>query len=103
MVRARRFVNVAAYRAVANPAWSRIFRENYYQVSLLPILGHCFDVVSLGKALNPQMLHLTQARRSTRCDRDRPNNVYDKFNAPKWLQDCMLSVELRWHTNEQVQ
>ena len=24
-------------------------------------------------------------------------------NAPKWLQDCMLSVELKWHTNEQVQ
>ena len=26
-----------------------------------------------------------------------------KFNAPKWLQDCMLSVELRWHTNKQIQ
>ena len=25
------------------------------------------------------------------------------FNAPKCLQDCMLSVGLRWHTNEQVQ
>ena len=25
------------------------------------------------------------------------------FNAPKWLQDCMLSLTLRWHTNEQVQ
>ena len=23
--------------------------------------------------------------------------------APKWLQDCMLSVGLRWHTIEQVQ
>ena len=29
--------------------------------------------------------------------------MYDKFNAPKRLQDCMLSVELKWHTNEQVQ
>ena len=29
--------------------------------------------------------------------------VYDKFNAPKWLPDCMISVELKWHTNEQVQ
>ena len=28
---------------------------------------------------------------------------YIKFNAPKRLQDCMLSVELKWHTNEQVQ
>ena len=25
------------------------------------------------------------------------------FNATKWLQDCMHSVELKWHTNEQVQ
>ena len=26
---------------------------------------------------------------------DRDDNVYDQFNAPKWRQDCMLSVELR--------
>ena len=26
---------------------------------------HCFDVVSLGKALNPQMLNLTQVKIST--------------------------------------
>ena len=25
--------------------------------------------------------------------------MYDKANAPKWLQDCMLSVELKWHKN----
>ena len=30
-------------------------------------------------------------------------HVYDKFNARKWLQDCMLSVELKLHTNQQVQ
>ena len=36
-----------------------------YNVSPLSILGHCFDVVSLGKALNPQMLHLTQVKTST--------------------------------------
>ena len=34
--------------------------------SPLSILGHCFDVVSLGKALHPQMLHLTQGEMSTR-------------------------------------
>ena len=28
---------------------------------------------------------------------------YIKFNSPKRLQDCMLSVELKWDTNEQVQ
>ena len=33
----------------------------------------------------------------------RDGNVYDKFNAPKWLQDCMLSVGMRWHMNDQVQ
>ena len=30
-------------------------------------------------------------------------NVYDTFNAPKWLQDCMLTGKLKWHTNEVVQ
>ena len=31
----------------------------------LSILGHCFDVVSLGKALNPRMLHSTQVKMIT--------------------------------------
>ena len=30
-------------------------------------------------------------------------SVYDQVNVPKWLQNCMLSVESKWHTNEQVQ
>ena len=34
------------------------FLEKYH-VSPLSILGHYFDVLSLGKALNPQILHLT--------------------------------------------
>ena len=29
-----------------------------YHVSPLSLLGHCFDVVSLGKTLNPQMLQV---------------------------------------------
>ena len=40
------------------------FSEKYH-VSPLSILGHCFDVVSLGKALNAQILHLTQVEMST--------------------------------------
>ena len=36
-----------------------------YHVSPLSILGHCFDVVSLGKALTHQMLHLIQGGIST--------------------------------------
>ena len=52
-----------------------------YHVSPLSILGHCFDVVLLGKALNPQMLHMTQVKMST-CRYDIDGNVYDKFNAP---------------------
>ena len=39
------------------------FSEKYH-VSPLSILGHV-DVVSLGKALHPQMLHLTQVKMST--------------------------------------
>ena len=35
------------------------FSEKYH-VSPHSILGHCFDVVSLGKALYPHMLHLTR-------------------------------------------
>ena len=34
--------------------------SNKYYVSLLSILEYYFDVVSLGKALHPHMLHLTQ-------------------------------------------
>ena len=30
-------------------------------------------------------------------------NVYDKYIAPKWLQDCMICVELKWHMDEQVE
>ena len=40
------------------------FSEKYH-VSPLSILGHCFDVVSLGRALSPQMLHVTQVEMST--------------------------------------
>ena len=32
------------------------FLEKYH-VSPFSMMGHCFDVVSLGKAPNPQMLH----------------------------------------------
>ena len=34
-------------------------------MSPLSILGHCFDVVSLGKALNHQMLNLIEVKMST--------------------------------------
>ena len=49
--------------------WFRIplgtgFSEKYH-VSPLSILGHCEDVVFLGKALHPQMLHLIQVKMST--------------------------------------
>ena len=36
-----------------------------YHVSPLSILGHCFDVVSLGNVLNPQMLQSTQVKMCT--------------------------------------
>ena len=40
------------------------FSEKYH-ISPLSNLGHCYDVVSSGKALHPQMLHLTQVKIST--------------------------------------
>ena len=40
------------------------FSEKYH-VSPLSILRHCFEVVSLGKALKPRMLHLTEVKLST--------------------------------------
>ena len=102
MARERSFVNIAACCVVSNSAWCRILsREEKYHGSLLSILGHCFDGVSLGKALNRHMLNLTKVKMSTWKDKD--GNVYDKFNAPKLLHDCMLAVELKWHTHEQVQ
>ena len=42
---------------------SRLVQDAH--VPLLSILGHCFEVVSLGKAHHPQMLHLTQVKMST--------------------------------------
>ena len=40
------------------------FSEKYH-VSPFSMLGRCFDAVSLGKALYPGMLHLTQVKMST--------------------------------------
>ena len=40
------------------------FSEKYH-VSPLSILRHCFNVVFLGKALDPQMLHLILVKMST--------------------------------------
>ena len=65
-----------------------------YHVSPLLILKHWFDVVSLGKALYPQMLHLTLVKMS----RTEMAMCMISQNTPKWLHDYMLSVE-----NEQVQ
>ena len=62
MVRAWRSADVAACRAVSNPAWCRIFGE-------IP----CFSPLNLGTLLRwrvlgqdtyPQMLHLTQVKMS---------------------------------------
>ena len=57
MVRARSFVR---FRLVLGAGFS-----DEYHVSPFSILGRCFDVVSLGKELNPQMLHLTRVKMST--------------------------------------
>ena len=86
IARAQSFAN-----EVLNPIGAG-FSEKYH-VSRLSILGHCFDVMSLGKALNPHLVHLTQVK-----TKDRDANVYDKLNASKLLQDCYALRGL----NEQV-
>ena len=58
IVKALSFANVTACRAVSNPLGAG-FSEKYH-VSPLSILRHYFDVVALGNALYPYMLHLTQ-------------------------------------------
>ena len=99
MVRAWRSADVAACRAVSNPAWCRIFRE----IS-------CFSPLNLGTLLRCCVLGQDTSPSNASLDSDeneylvgQNGNVYDKFNAPKRLQDCMLPGELKWHTNEQVQ
>ena len=57
MVRAQSFVDVAACMPYGFE--SRLVEDFQRNVPPLSILEHCFDVLSLGKALNPQMLHLT--------------------------------------------
>ena len=53
--RAWRCAHVAACRSVSNTASGRNIVFPSFQC-----LGHCFKVVSLGKVLHPQMLHLTR-------------------------------------------
>ena len=63
MVRAWRSADVAVCRAVSNPVWCRIFRE----ISCFSPLniGTLLNVLCFGKALHPQMLHLTQVKMCT--------------------------------------
>ena len=63
MVSAELSADVAACRAVRIPLGAE-FSEKYH-VFPLSILEYCFDVVLLGKALHPQMIHLTQVNMST--------------------------------------
>ena len=98
MVRAWLSADVAAWSAVSNPAWcSRIFRE----ISCFsPLhLGTLLRWFVLGQDTSPSNASLDSSKNECLVD----GNVYDKFNAPKRLQDCMLPGELKWHMNEQVQ
>ena len=63
MVRAQCFVNVVVCHAISNPAWCSIIRDT--SCFSFSILGRCFVIVFLGKALNRQIHHLTQVKIST--------------------------------------
>ena len=79
----------------------RLVHDFQKNIMFPPFRGDLLRCFVLGQGVPTLMLHLTQMKRSTWWDRD--GNVYYKFNAPKLLQDCMLSVELKWYTNELVQ
>ena len=100
MVRVWRTADVAACRAVSNPTWWMIFRETscFSPLNLRTLLRRCV----LGQGTSPSNASL-DSDENEYLVYDRDGNVYDTFNAPKRLQDCMLSVELKCHTNEQVQ
>ena len=67
MVRARSFVNVAAYRAASNPAWCRIFRE----ISCFPPLniGTLFRCCVLGQGTLPSHASLDLVGQRWQCVR----------------------------------
>ena len=64
-------------------------------VSPLSMFEHMFRCCVRGQNTLPSHASLVSCVKSTLLDRD--SNMCD---APKWLQDCMLSVELKWHTND---
>ena len=77
----------------------------FFQRNIMFLPSQSWDIVSMlcpwARHLTLKCFTLTQVKTSTWWDRD--GNVYDNFNAPKWLQDCMLYVDLKWHTTKQVQ
>ena len=74
-------------------AWNVMF------LSLLTTLRHCFNVcVHLARHFT--FTCFTWLRRKLVPGRTKMTMC---TNAPKWLQDCMHSVELKWHTNKHVQ
>ena len=100
MVRAWCSADVAACRAVSNPAWCRIF----WEIS-------CFSPLNLGTLL--RCCVLGQGTSPSNVSLDSGENEYlvgQRWQFVWWVQcaetaaqDCMLSVELKWHTNEQAQ
>ena len=85
MVGAWRFANVAACRAVSNPAWCRIFRE----IS-------CFSPLIIGTLLRCCVLEQgTSSSHASLYSGDNENLVRERWQCvqlvtPIWLHCCML-------------
>ena len=74
-------------------------QKNGMCLSILITLRYCLNVgVPMDRHFTFTCFTLLRRIRS-----NRDGNVYVRFNAPEWLQDCMPSVELKWHMNEQVE
>ena len=83
--------------SLRNPAWCRLFREISYSSPLK--IGTLFRCCALGKGSLPSHASLDLSVNEYLVGQRWPCVRY----ASKWLQECMLSMELKWHTNEQVQ
>ena len=85
------FAYVATCRVVQTPLGAGFSKK--YPLSMS---GHCFDVVSFRQGTLLSHASLDSGVNDTCLIRQRRQCLYDKFNAPQWLQDCMLCVELKW-------
>ena len=94
-------MSLPSARAVLNPAGCRIFKElSCFSPLKLGTLSRCWV---LGQCTSPSNASLDSGEDEYLVGQRWQCVGYDKFSAPKRLQYCLLSVDLKWYTTEQVQ